>query len=100
MARLLRRRMLTALMQAPPGTVPGSALTWPEYLQTYVVSSGVLLFNTLAVRWGYFLASKHLHITTVQTTALFSAACAAVTVCLYVYNVYIIDLLRNRKKSN
>ncbi len=90
MLRLLRKRMLIALMESPAGT--GDPLTWPQYINTYIVSTAVLLFNILTVRAGYLYVHRTYELSYLTISGIFIGVSVLITMGLYLYNVYIIDL--------
>ncbi len=98
MLRLLRRRMLTALMETP--AVVYEPLSWAEYIHAYAVSIAVLGFNLFAIQWGYRFAETQWQLSIPATTTLFMSCSFAITAGLYIYNVYVVNWLSGNSGSH
>ena len=82
--------MLIALAETPPGV--GEPLTWTEYIRTYLVSSLVLAFNIVSTMRCNTWAQHAFGLSSLGATGYFLLLSMLITLALYVYNVYIIDL--------
>ena len=93
--------MLIALAETPPGV--GEPLTWTEYIRTYLVSSLVLAFNVVATMRCNTWAQHAFNVSSLGATAYFLLLSMLITLALYVYSVYIVDLgtrAGSRKESD
>lgn len=99
MMRLLRRRMLLALMEKPAVPV-GRPLSWMQRIRTELSCVTALGLN-IAAFVGFRNLIRYFDISALRASASLSCGVVAVTVSLYVYNVYLIDILvgKNPAKS-
>lgn len=93
MLRLLRRRMLEALRKTPESA--GAPLTLQEYIKTYFISTIILLFNVYSVRWVCDYLSSVCQLSFSAISFGFLGGCFGITISLYLYNVFIIDWVRD-----
>ena len=88
MLRLLRKRMLTALINTPD--MAGAPLTWMEMIHNYILSTFILVFNIVIVRFVYSFLSITLDWTYSKISIIFGIFCIFITLYLYLYNVYFV----------
>ena len=97
MMRLLRRRMLVALMEKP--TIPvGRPLSWVQRIRTELSCFTALGLN-VAVAVGFRSLCRYFDISALRASGLLSGGVVTVTASLYIYNVYLIDLLAGNKAA-
>lgn len=94
MQRLVRRRILECLMEAPVSSNDGSIeLTWMERIaqMTYTTCMiGVNMAMMKGIGYGLF---THLQLSVLQAMGLVTCGSIVITMVLYVYHVYIIEYL-------
>ena len=98
MIRLLRRRMLIALMVTPEHV--GDSLSLWEFMRVYIVGVFVLAFNVMVTRSisTYFMSEFSL--TSSMAFLYFILLSALITVILYIYYVYVTPLMISEKEKS
>lgn len=96
MLRLLRRRMLTALMSTPDG-VCDPLSPW-EYLRVYLVGTSVLVFNIVAVRGISSFVMNTFSISSGMTFICFILLSGLITAIMYTYFLYISDVVKGKNE--
>ena len=97
--RLLRRRMLTALLDCPK--IIGKSLSWPQRLRSIAVTLLNIAFDLGCIKLFNLIAFEHLGLSIKQAAFYTVVTIFAITIALYVYTVYVVDLVdrRSSKKS-
>jgi hypothetical protein len=82
--------MLTALLNCP--TTAGRSLTWAERFSSMAIILSLFLFDYIAVQIITTILIDQWHFTYAGMWASFGVMTIVITVVLYVYSVYIINL--------
>lgn len=90
MLRLLRRRMLEAFLETPHGV--GADLTWGERVSNLSLSAAVVAFNAVVGVMSHHYFFNVLRWSLLKAVGVTVGSVAAITVGLYVYYVYLVDL--------
>ena len=96
MHRILKRRMLLAMMDCPEDVA--CPITWSGRLQNIIATVGIFCLDYFSIEYLHQLLFVELQYNIWMVMAYFTAGSFGITFVLYVYFVYIVDLMRPRAK--